>query len=156
MTIPRIFEKPYTRVRLPVYMDHRRSYVPNNDGVGRQSTRRLHLHALRPPRTYEYIYTIRTHTYATTHVAALATCTAGGKRPDDGRGRARAGPPVPAAGSPALPRLHMPVAVLSPIRLAVSLWLRPVRSPVTVRPAPQSQAFGTASPNGTVVVVVRS
>jgi hypothetical protein len=85
MTIPRIFEKPYTRVRLPVYMDHRRSYVPNNDGVGRQSTRRLHLHALRPPRTYEYIYTIRTHTYATTHVAALATCTAGGKRPDDGR-----------------------------------------------------------------------
>jgi hypothetical protein len=63
MTIPRIFEKPYTRVRLPVYMDHRRSYVPNNDGVGRQSTRRLHLHALRPPRTYEYIYTIRTHPY---------------------------------------------------------------------------------------------
>jgi hypothetical protein len=160
MTIPRIFEKPYTRVRLPVYMDHRRSYVPNNDGVGRQSTRRLHLHALRPPRTYEYIYTIRTHPYThLRHHTRRCASYVYGRRKATGRrtgtrtrrtSGARRG--IPGFAAPARARRRS----FSDPSCSLAVAGRPVRSPVTVRPAPQSQAFGTASPNGTVVVVVRS
>jgi hypothetical protein len=84
-------------------------------------------------------YPTHTHTYATTHVAALAACTAESDRTTDaGRGRARAGPPVPTA-APGIPSFAAhastcPSPFSSDIPLAVSPAGRSAPRSLSVRP----------------------